>query len=48
MEPRFTLSVQMVLRSTVGAAGFSREMPTVAPINTTTAMLAHRICRRRF
>ncbi len=30
IEPRFTVSVQMVARSTLGAAGFSRATPTVS------------------
>src|SRR5580700_7925298 len=46
--PRFTVSVQTVPRSTVGAAGFSRitATDTVATARTTTVpMIA---CRRRF
>ena len=30
IEPRFTVSVQMVARSTLGAAGLSRATPTVS------------------
>ena len=34
MGPRLTVSVQTVPRSTLGAAGLSRETPTVAATNT--------------
>src|SRR5437868_9491476 len=48
MEPRFTLSVQTVLRSTSGAAGFSLEMPIVAAPRHTIPIADQMICRRRF
>jgi len=37
MGPRFTVSGQMVERSTVGAAGLSRDTPSSATANSTTA-----------
>jgi hypothetical protein len=46
--PRFTVSVHTVLRSTSGAAGFRRDMPTVAAAKTTTATADQMIWRRRF
>src|ERR1035438_2068905 len=39
--PRFTVSGQMVERSTVGAAGFSRATPRTPTVNTTTATPVH-------
>jgi len=41
MGPRFTVSGQMVERSTVGAAGLSRDTATTATVNNTTATPAH-------
>src|SRR5882724_1757705 len=48
MEPRLTVSVQTVLRSTVGAAGFSRDTPIATPTKTKLPAINHTICRRRF
>jgi hypothetical protein len=41
MGPRLTVSGQMVERSTVGAAGLSRNTTTMANVNTTAATPAH-------
>jgi hypothetical protein len=40
MFPRFTVSGQIVERSTVGAAGLSRETATMATVNKTAPMPA--------
>jgi len=45
--PRLTVSGQIVERSTVGAAGFSRDSPTSATANPATTTPA-RIQRLRF
>ncbi len=44
--PRFTESGQMVERSTVGAAGLSRETANAIDAKTTTATPAHMISWR--
>ena len=41
--PRFTVSIQTTARSTVGAAGFSRETPSEMPPTTITAAVAYAI-----
>src|SRR5712672_2745145 len=48
MGPRFTVSVHTVPRSTVGAAGFSREIPIVTATRARTATAPTIIWRRRF
>src|SRR5882724_2321680 len=48
MEPRFTVSVQTVLRSTVGAAGLSLDTPIATPTKSKLPTINHTICRRRF
>src|SRR5262252_7460943 len=48
MEPRFTVSVQMVARSTDGAAGLSRATPTVSATRIMTPAAPQIIWRRRF
>ena len=48
MGPRFTVSVQTVERSTLGAAGFSRITRNVTAARTTTPTAIVTICRLRF
>ncbi len=46
--PRFTVSVQTVARSTVGAAGFSRKMPIEIAARTKATAATIIVWRRRF
>ena len=46
--PRFTVSGQTVPASTVGAAGLSRESPTLTRLTTRRPAVANAICRIRF
>ena len=47
IEPRWTVSIQTVWRSTVGAAGFRRDRPRVINAMVSTAPMAMKILRRR-
>ena len=47
IDPRWTVSIHNVARSTPGAAGFSRETPTPMTSTTTTALAAYRSWRVR-
>jgi hypothetical protein len=44
--PRFTVSVQTEALSTVGAAGFSFDSPTVIKASITVAEIPSNSCRR--
>jgi hypothetical protein len=47
IEPRWTVSIQTVWRSTVGAAGFSFDRPRVISPMASTAPMAMKMLRRR-
>src|SRR6185312_6733339 len=46
--PRLTVSVQIVARSTTGAAGFNRTTKNATTASTTIAAAPKAICRRSF
>ena len=48
IEPRFTVSVQTVPRSTLGAAGLRRYTKALTAMTTTIMTATVMICRRRF
>jgi hypothetical protein len=48
IDPRFTVSGQIVPYSTLGAAGFSRDTPSVIPSTARTAITDKITCLRRF